>query len=201
MKTMCGKHTEPTDKMIRELSGPPNRYPKNRDRLRDHSILPVNASIRRVHLARFSMRVATVLVILVTMGSGCQSKQGTGREHFEKGWLYAEKGWWDQAVTEFKEAVRLDPSDAKARHSLGVAFARKSVWNLALAEFKEAVRLEPTLPQAHYGLGVAYVRNSDHSGALEQYNWLKDRSPFLAARLLNRMNGKWSNDVDAGNRP
>lgn len=155
----------------------------------------------RVNLARSSAWVVITLAVLVTLGSGCQSKQETGRKHFEKGWLYAEKGWWDQAVSEFKEAVRLNPSDAKAHHSLGVAFARKSSWSLALVEFKEAVRLEPELPQAHYGLGTAHIRNSDQSGALEQYKWLKDRAPWLAERLLNRINGKWSNDGDAGNRP
>lgn len=154
-----------------------------------------------VRRARSSTWVVIAFALLISVGIGCQSKQKTGQEHFEKGWLYAEKGWWDQAVSEFKEAVRLNPSDAKAHHSLGVAFARKSAWNLALVEFKEAVRLEPELPQAHYGLGVAYVRNNDHSGALEQHNWLKDRAPFLAGRLLTRINGTRSNDVDIGNRP
>jgi tetratricopeptide (TPR) repeat protein len=154
-----------------------------------------------VKRARSSAWIVIAFAILISIGTGCRSKQETGKEHFEKGWFYAEKGWWDQAVPEFKEAVRLDPIDAKAHHSLGVAYARKNMWDLALIEFKEAVRLEPELPQAHYGLGVAYARNGDHGGALEQHNWLKGRAPFLAGRLLTRIDGKWSNDVDAGNRP
>jgi tetratricopeptide (TPR) repeat protein len=148
----------------------------------------------------FTGRVAASIILLM-LGSACESKQGTAKQHFEQGWVYAEKGFWDEALSEFKEAVRLDPIDAKAHHSLGVAFARKGLWNLALVEFKEAVRLEPELPQSHYGLGAAYIRDGDRSAALEQYKWLKDRAPLLAGRLLNRINGKWSNDGDVGNRP
>ncbi|MBI3780700.1 MAG: tetratricopeptide repeat protein [candidate division NC10 bacterium] len=148
-----------------------------------------------------STQRAIVSVTLFTLGSGCQSEQKTAKEQFEQRWAYVEKGVWDEAVREFKEAVRLDPGDARAHHSLGVAFARKGSWDLALVEFKEAIRLEPELPQPHYGLGTAYVRKGDRSEAMEQYKWLKDRAPMLARRLLNRINGKWSNDEDAGSHP
>jgi len=137
------------------------------------------------------------LGILVILGSSCRSNQKTAQEHFEQGWVYAEKGLWDEAVFEFKEAVRLAPGDARAHHSLGVALARKGFWDLALVEFKEAIRLEPDMPQPHYGLGAAYVRSGDRNGALEEYVWLKDRAPMLAQRLLKRINGKWSSG-DAG---
>jgi tetratricopeptide (TPR) repeat protein len=141
------------------------------------------------------------LTLMLTLGLGCQSEQKTAKEHFEQGWVYAEKGFWDEAISEFKEAVRLDPVDARAHHSLGVALARKNLWDLAFAEFKESIRLEPELPQPHYGLGAAYVRKSDRRGAMEQYMWLKDRAPMLAGRLLNRMNGKWQGDDDGERRP
>ena len=148
----------------------------------------------------FTRYVAASITVLM-LGSACGSKQGTAKQHFEQGWVYAEKGFWDEAVSEFKDAVRLDPIDAKAHHSLGVAYARKSMWDLALNEFKEAIRLEPELPQPHYGLGAAYVRKEDRQGALEQYRWLKGPAPMLADRLLKRINGKWSDDSNEGVRP
>ena len=148
-----------------------------------------------------TQRVIILVILLLGLGSGCQSEQKTAKEHFEQGWVYAEKGLWDEAIFEFKESVRLDPGDARAHHSLGVALARKGFWNQALVEFNAAIRLEPELPQPHYGLGAAYVRKGDRSGALEQYAWLKDRPPMLAKRLLNRINGKWLDETAAGNRP
>ena len=141
------------------------------------------------------------LAALLVLGMGCESRQKTAKEHFEQGWVYAEKGLWDEAVFEFKEAVRLSPDDAKAHHSFGVALARKGFWDKALVEFKEAIRLEPELPQPHYGLGAAYVRNGNRNGALEQYTWLKDRAPMLAKRLQKRINGKWSDDGNGTSRP
>ncbi len=146
-------------------------------------------------------RLAPGIALLLILGLGCQSGQKTAKEHFEQGWVYAEKGLWDDAVSEFKEAVRLDPGDARAHHSLGVAFARKDLWDLAFLEFKEAIRLEPELPQPQYGLGAALVRKGDRDGALRQYTWLKDRAPMLAGRLLNRINGKWSDDGHERDRP
>ena len=146
-------------------------------------------------------RYGIALAVLLMFGVGCEARQKSPKEHFEQGWVYAEKGLWDEATFEFMEAVRLDPGDAKAHHSLGVAFARKGFWDKALVEFKEAIRLDPELPQPHYGLGAAYVRRGDRSGALEQYRWLKDRAPMLAGRLLKRINGKWSDEGDGGGRP
>ncbi len=148
----------------------------------------------------FTGRVAAS-IILLTLGSACESKQETAKEHFKQGWVYAEKGFWDEALSEFKNAVRLDPIDAKAHHSLGVAYARKNMWDLALDEFKEAMRLEPELPQSHYGLGAAYVRKGDRQSALEQYRWLKGTAPLLADRLLKRIDGKWSDDSNESVHP
>lgn len=147
------------------------------------------------------IRYVTALIIVLMLGSACGSKQETAKEHFRQGWIYAEKGFWDEALSEFKDAVRLDPIDARAHHSLGVAYARKNMWDLALDEFKEAVRLEPELPQPHYGLGTAYVRKGDRQGALEQYRWLKGTAPMLANRLLKRIDGKWSDDSDESVHP
>lgn len=141
------------------------------------------------------------LAALLVFGLGCESRRKTAKEHFEQGWVYAEEGLWDEAVFEFMEAVRLEPGDARAHHSLGVALARKGFWDKALVEFKEAVRLEPELPQPHYGLGAAYVRKGDRGAAWEEYKWLKDRAHGLAGRLLKRINGKWSDDGDAGSGP
>jgi tetratricopeptide (TPR) repeat protein len=146
-------------------------------------------------------RCGITLAMLLILGWGCQPQQKSAQEHFEQGWAYADKGLWDEAIFEFKEAVRLSPDNAKAHHSFGVALARKGFWDKALVEFKEAIRLEPELPQPHYGLGAAYVRNGNRSGALEQYTWLKDRAPMLGERLLKRINGKWLDDGNGTSRP
>ena len=61
------------------------------------------------------------------------------------GFIYIEKGDLDRAITEFHEAIRLNPGDAKAHWTLAVALQTKGNSEEAAREFAAAQCLDPSL--------------------------------------------------------
>jgi eukaryotic-like serine/threonine-protein kinase len=66
----------------------------------------------------------------------------------------------------FREAIRLDPTDAKVHSNLGLALDRKGDTDGAIAAGKEAVRLDPKDAHCHGNLGITLVGKGDVDGAI-----------------------------------
>jgi tetratricopeptide (TPR) repeat protein len=64
-------------------------------------------------------------------------------------------------MASYKEAIRLDPKEAKAHNNLGLPLYKQGDLVGAVACFKEALRLDPKLAPAHVGLGFA-LRQQGH---------------------------------------
>ena len=62
----------------------------------------------------------------------------------------------DEAVAEYREAIRLKPDLASAHVNLGTILCDvKHDYDGAIAEFRDAIRLKPDRAEAHYNLGDA----------------------------------------------
>jgi Flp pilus assembly protein TadD/mono/diheme cytochrome c family protein len=85
--------------------------------------------------------------------------------HFNLGAVLQTTGRLEEALIQFREAVRLRPGDVTARNSLGTALEQLGRLDEAVAELREAVRLDPDYPSARYNLGVALGARGDLSGA------------------------------------
>ena len=85
--------------------------------------------------------------------AGCSEKP---ERHLDLGKWYYQKGLVDDAILEFKEAIRLLPADprrmssreldivARAHYNLAVAYAKKNWYELALLEAGKTFELRPT---------------------------------------------------------
>jgi len=94
-----------------------------------------------------------LLPMLIFLLVGCGEKP---ERHLDLGLWYYQKGLVDDAVLEFKEVIRLLPSDprrltrreldivARAHYNLAVAYARKKWYELALLEAEKTFELRPT---------------------------------------------------------
>jgi Tfp pilus assembly protein PilF len=65
---------------------------------------------------------------------------------------------WDEAVTRFSRAAKLDARFAEAFLGLGMSLLAEKKYADALNPLETAVRLEPGNPDAHYNLAMAYTR-------------------------------------------
>ena len=65
------------------------------------------------------------------------------------------QGKLDEAIADYREAIRLKPDYLEAHSNLGVALASQGKPEEAIAECREAIRLKPGLAEAHSNLGFA----------------------------------------------
>lgn len=90
-----------------------------------------------------------------------------------------EKGKFQEAVNEFKIALKLDPNNVNVRNSLGVCYGLQRKYDAAAAEFKKAIAIEPDEYMALYNLGLVDLLMGQRDRALEY---------FLNAEKINGSN-------------
>ena len=64
----------------------------------------------------------------------------------------ADKGEFDRAIAEFREALRLEPDSASAHLNLGLALASHQAPEEAVVHLRRSVQLDPGSGRAHYAL-------------------------------------------------
>jgi tetratricopeptide (TPR) repeat protein len=82
--------------------------------------------------------------------------------------LYSHKDY-DKAIEQWREAIRLDPSLARAHHDLGMALRGKGQTAEAIPLLQKAVHLDPKNGTAYADLGDALQEQNDLDGALAAY--------------------------------
>jgi len=90
------------------------------------------------------------------------------------------------AVTELREAVRLDPNRPEPHNMLGLALASTGRNAEALGEYMQALRLRPGFASARYNLAVALAKMGKVDDAVEQLRKILESNPEdpLAKRRL-----------------
>ena len=74
------------------------------------------------------------------------------------------------AVTEFHEALRLDPNFVEAHRKLATALRAQGKLGAAITEFRAAVRLEPGNALGHHSLGKVLKEQGELDEAIAEYH-------------------------------
>jgi tetratricopeptide (TPR) repeat protein len=88
--------------------------------------------------------------------------------HVSLGNLYFSQGKYEDARTEYAEAVRLNPSTVN-RYSLGQAYIGLGRFSDAEAQYGEIQRLAPREAGGYLGMGLAYSRQRKNEEAIQQF--------------------------------
>ena len=113
-------------------------------------------------------------------------------EHNARGIELADRGWLDEAASEFKKAIKLDPESAHAHDNLATILAEKGQHLDALLEFMEALRAEPDSPTTHHYLASFLAAHgqdlaiAEYHKAIEIEYDLPDAHLNLALALADR---------------
>lgn len=101
------------------------------------------------------------------LGSGCGSMKTA--KPYDLGVAFSKQGDYPKAERAYQEAIRLDPTDAKAYNNLGVALARQEKYAEAEKAFREAVRLKRDFAAAYFNLGNAHLEQNQHGEAVQAF--------------------------------
>lgn len=96
-------------------------------------------------------------------------QNATASFHYSKGHDYLVKNLNDQAILEFKESIRIEPTAASAHHNLGIAYYGQGSFDLAVEALEEAKRLNPLHVRTHYWLGNANYAAQSFVKAADEY--------------------------------
>jgi tetratricopeptide (TPR) repeat protein len=100
--------------------------------------------------------------------------------HTNLGLALSAQGKTDQAIEEYRQAIRLQPDDAKAHSNLGNALSAQGKTDQAIEEYRQAIRLQPDLAEAHCNLGLALKKHGlfrESLESLERGHQLGSRQP------------------------
>lgn len=63
--------------------------------------------------------------------------------HYRRAQEYMSKGAWPQAITELKDALRMEPNKSDYHSLIGLAYLRQSLSGMAKSHFRRALQLNP----------------------------------------------------------
>ena len=83
-----------------------------------------------------------------------------------RGIAYDHKGEDDRAITDYAEAIRLEPKDPDAYIRRGDVYNRKGDYDRAIADYGEAIRFDPQNAHAYTRRGNVYSGKGDYNRAI-----------------------------------
>src|ERR1019366_6173522 len=79
------------------------------------------------------------------------------------------KGDFDGAISDFDQAIALNPRYSEAYYCRGIAKEGKSDLDGAIADYSQAVALNPRYAWAYFNRGSAKLEKGDLDGAIADY--------------------------------
>src|SRR5262245_43716383 len=102
-----------------------------------------------------------------------------------KGLELYQSGKVDEAVTAFKQAIKLKKDYAEAYYHLGDVYFRSGEFKQAVEAYKQAIRYQPEFAASYNQLGTAYYKLGEHKKAIEAYKTGIRLNPNEAIQYYN----------------
>jgi tetratricopeptide (TPR) repeat protein len=87
-----------------------------------------------------------------------------------RGNAYKDKGDVDHAISDYSEAIRLNPKYALAFNNRGNAYRAKGELDRAISDYNEALRLDPEYGLAFYNRGNTYLAKNEEDRAIVDFS-------------------------------
>lgn len=79
------------------------------------------------------------------------------------------KGEYDSAVSDFNEAIKLNPKDVSVYLSRGRAYSNKKDYDLAIEDYNKVIELNPKEAMAYFNRGESYEKKGNALQAIGDY--------------------------------
>jgi len=94
---------------------------------------------------------------------------GNSMAHNNLGYALYRKGELDKAVTQYRQALEIQPGYPQALNNLGIALRQMGELDDAIQQYRKALQSQPDYAEAHYNLGIALFAKGDTEEAIAQY--------------------------------
>lgn len=101
--------------------------------------------------------------------------------HANLGNVYLKQGLANEAIEQYRIALRINGSDAKTNNNLGNAYNDQGWYNEAISKYKRAVELDPNFVDAYLNMAGAYCKQELYNRAMVQLKKALKIEPGSAA--------------------
>jgi protein O-mannosyl-transferase len=91
------------------------------------------------------------------------------RQHYNLGVVLARNGSLDQAITQYRTALKFKPDYSDAYYNLGNAFARKGDAEAAINNYRKALQFDPDLFKSYYNIAKILFNQGKTDEAIYNY--------------------------------
>ncbi|XGB38463.1 MAG: tetratricopeptide repeat protein [Cyanobacteria bacterium LVE1205-1] len=107
-------------------------------------------------------------------------------DYFDSGKKKYNQGDFLGAISDYSEAIRIDPNYAKAYNNRGFAKDKLKDYQGAISDYSEAIRIDPNFAYAYNNRGNAKDELKDYKGAISDYSEAIRIDPNFAYAYNNR---------------
>ncbi|NET26390.1 tetratricopeptide repeat protein [Okeania sp. SIO1I7] len=122
-----------------------------------------------------------------TTNNATLSQTQDAKDYYNRGNVYRNQGEYEKAITEFNQAIRLNPKFAEPYYGRGGVYFDQGKYEKAIADYSESIRLKnPSLWLLHNNRGLVYFNQGKYEKAIADYNQAIRLEPKYAAPYYNR---------------
>jgi tetratricopeptide (TPR) repeat protein len=107
---------------------------------------------------------------------------------YDRGMLAVQKGDWNGAISQFDQAIQLNPHYDDAYYQRGYARQKKGDTDGAIADYNQALAVNANLDKAYTGRGFAKYLKGDLDGALTDYDQAIALNPHAVDAQIGKTN-------------
>lgn len=108
------------------------------------------------------------------------NNQKSPSAHVDLGWTYYQEGKWGKALSEYENAVQLDPANVGAHYNIGLVYAELSRYQEAEKAFQKTIQLNNSHELAYYNLGHLCFLQQKYDQAITNLKAALELSPGAA---------------------
>jgi WD40 repeat protein/Flp pilus assembly protein TadD len=114
------------------------------------------------------------------------SKLNSVDVYINQGLTYHRQGKYKQAISNYSQAIALNPNSDKAYSNRAAAYNDQKDYQKAIADSSKAISLNPTYASAYINRGLAYYHQGNYQQAIADYNKAIELAPGNAIAYNNR---------------
>ena len=141
----------------------------------------------------FSSLVLIMLFLGINLNFKSFQLPPSAQHHINLGVVYYEQGRVDEAIAEYRKALKINPNFDGAHNNLGSAYFKKGLTSEAIREYEKAVRINPYYVDGRYNLGVAYSQLGRVDQAIIEYKKALKINPYFAQAHNNLASAYYKN--------
>jgi len=104
-----------------------------------------------------------------------------------RGNAYFEKGQYDLAISDYSEAIAIDPKNAAAYSNRGDIYLLKGQYDATIADFSNVIEINPKLSVFYYLRGNAYFKKKDFANTWNDYNKAQELGFIIPPEVLEKL--------------